>query len=172
MKIKKKDGTIEEYNEQKIINAVNKAAERAMVLLSEKDYQKICNGVWEEIVQLNLEECEIYQMHNIVETVLEGLFPEVAKRYREYRNYKKDFIHMMDKVYKSSQSIRYIGDKSNANTDSSLVATKRSLIYNELSSELYKKFFLTVEEIVTLALFGTNKIVSMFLLYKILSTTS
>ena len=146
MKIKKKDGKIEEYNEQKIINAVNKAAERAMVLLSEEDYQKICNGVWEEIVQLNLEECEIYQMHNIVETVLEGLFPEVAKRYREYRNYKKDFIHMMDKVYKSSQSIRYIGDKSNANTDSSLVATKRSLIYNELSSELYKKFFLTVEE--------------------------
>ena len=146
MEIKKKDGTIEEYNEQKIINAVNKAAERAMVLLSEDDYQKICNDVWEEIVQLNLEECEIYQMHNIVETVLEGLFPEVAKRYREYRNYKKDFIHMMDKVYKSSQSIRYIGDKSNANTDSSLVATKRSLIYNELSSELYKKFFLTVEE--------------------------
>ena len=146
MKIKKKDGTIEEYNEQKIINAVNKAAERAMVQLSEDDYQKICNGVWEEIVQLNLEECEIYQMHNIVETVLEELFPEVAKRYREYRNYKKDFIHMMDKVYKSSQSIRYIGDKSNANTDSSLVATKRSLIYNELSSELYKKFFLTVEE--------------------------
>ena len=146
MKIKKKDGTIEEYNEQKIINAVNKAAERAMVPLSEDDYQKICNGVWEEIVQLNLEECEIYQMHNIVETVLEGLFPEVAKRYREYRNYKKDFIHMMDKVYKSSQSIRYIGDKSNANTDSSLVATKRSLIYNELSSELYKKFFLTVED--------------------------
>lgn len=146
MKIKKKDGTIEEYNEQKIINAVNKAAERAMVQLSEEDYQKICNSVWEEIVLLNLEECEIYQMHNIVETVLEGLFPEVAKRYREYRNYKKDFIHMMDKVYKSSQSIRYIGDKSNANTDSSLVATKRSLIYNELSSELYKKFFLTVEE--------------------------
>ena len=122
MKIKKKDGTIEEYNEQKIINAVNKAAERAMIQLSEDDYQKICNGVWEEIVQLNLEECEIYQMHNIVETVLEELFPEVAKRYREYRNYKKDFIHMMDKVYKSSQSIRYIGDKSNANTDSSLVA--------------------------------------------------
>ena len=146
MKVIKKDGTLEEYNEQKIINAVNKAAERAMVTLSNEDYQKICNGVWEAIVQLNLEECEIYQMHNIVETVLEELFPEVAKRYREYRNYKKDFIHMMDKVYKNSQSIRYIGDKSNANTDSSLVATKRSLIYNELSSELYKKFFLTVEE--------------------------
>ena len=143
MKVIKKDNTIEEYNEQKIINAVNKAAERAMISLTNEDYQQICNGVWETIVQLDLEECEIYQMHNIVETVLEDLFPEVARRYREYRNYKKDFIHMMDKVYKNSQSIRYIGDKSNANTDSSLVATKRSLINNELSGELYKKFFLT-----------------------------
>ena len=53
---------------------------------------------------------------------------------------------MMDKVYERSQAIRYIGDKSNANTDSALVATKRSLIYNELNGELYKKFFLTLNE--------------------------
>ena len=53
---------------------------------------------------------------------------------------------MMDKVYEKSQAIRYIGDKSNANTDSALVATKRSLIYNELNGELYKKFFLTLDE--------------------------
>ena len=89
---------------------------------------------------------EIYDMHNIVESVLEEDFPTVAKMYKEYRNYKKDFVHMMDKVYERSQSIRYIGDKSNANTDSALVATKRSLIYNELSGELYKKFFLTHDE--------------------------
>ena len=48
---------------------------------------------------------------------------------------------MMDEVYTKSQSIRYIGDKSNANTDSALVATKRSLIFNELNKELYRKFF-------------------------------
>lgn len=89
---------------------------------------------------------EIYDMHNIVEAVLEEDYPKVAKMYKEYRNYKKDFVHMMDKVYERSQSIRYIGDKSNANTDSALVATKRSLIFNELNSELYKKFFLTYAE--------------------------
>ena len=85
-------------------------------------------------------------MHNIVESVLEEYYPMVAKMYKEYRNYKKDFVHMMDKVYERSQAIRYIGDKSNANTDSALVATKRSLIYNELNGELYKKFFLTLNE--------------------------
>lgn len=144
----KKDGTIEPYNEQKIIDACNKAARRAMYELSERDYTQILNDVLAKIDESYDEDTdiEIYDMHNIVESVLEEDFPTVAKMYKEYRNYKKDFVHMMDKVYERSQSIRYIGDKSNANTDSALVATKRSLIYNELSGELYKKFFLTHDE--------------------------
>lgn len=141
LQIVKKDGTLEQYDKQKIINACSKAAKRAMVNLSEKDYQIICNAVWNKLLEINTENTEVYEMHNIVETVLEEYYPLVAKMYKDYRNYKKDFVHMMDKVYKKSQTIRYIGDKSNANTDSALVATKRSLIYNELSSELYKKFF-------------------------------
>lgn len=148
MKVIKKDGTLEEYNEQKIIDACNKAARRAMYELSDSDYATIVNEVWERICE-NYDDdtdIQIYDMHNIVESVLEDEFPIVAKMYKEYRNYKKDFVHMMDKVYERSQAIRYIGDKSNANTDSALVATKRSLIYNELSSELYKKFFLTHDE--------------------------
>ena len=144
----KKDGTIEPYNEQKIIDACNKAARRAMYELSDNDYAQILNDVLAKIDESYNEDTdiEIYDMHNIVESVLEEDFPTVAKMYKEYRNYKKDFVHMMDKVYERSQSIRYIGDKSNANTDSALVATKRSLIYNELSRELYKKFFLTYAE--------------------------
>jgi ribonucleoside-triphosphate reductase len=148
LKVIKKDGTLEEYNEQKIIDACNKAARRAMYELTDSDYATIVNEVWERICE-NYDDdtdIQIYDMHNIVESVLEDEFPIVAKMYKEYRNYKKDFVHMMDKVYERSQAIRYIGDKSNANTDSALVATKRSLIYNELSSELYKKFFLTHDE--------------------------
>lgn len=146
MKIRKKDGTVEDYNEQKIINACNKAARRAMITLTKDDYLLICDEVYDRVLEFGIEETDIYEMHNIVESVLEDLFPKVAKMYKEYRNYKTDFVHMMDKVYEQSQSIRYIGDRSNANTDSALVATKRSLIYNVLSGELYKKFFLTVDE--------------------------
>lgn len=146
MQIIKKDGTLENYDEQKIINACNKAARRAMIELSDQDYQIICNAVWNKLVENDLEDTEIYEMHNIVESVLEEFYPVVAKMYKEYRNYKKDFVHMMDKVYERSQAIRYIGDRNNANTDSALVATKRSLIYNELNGELYKKFFLTINE--------------------------
>ena len=89
----------------------------------------------------------IPEMHNIVEGALDKVNPAVAKSYRDYRNYKQDFIHMMDEVYTKSQSIRYIGDKSNANTDSALVATKRSLIFNELNKELYRKFFMNRDEL-------------------------
>lgn len=148
IKIIKKDGTLEDFDEQKIVNACNKAARRAMLEFSENDYSIILNDVWQKIEELYEDDSniEIYDMHNIVESVLEEDFPVVAKMYKEYRNYKKDFVHMMDKVYERSQAIRYIGDKNNANTDSALVATKRSLIYNELSSQLYKKFFLTYDE--------------------------
>ena len=41
----------------------------------------------------------------------------------------------------------YIGDKENSNSDSALVSTKRSLIFNQLNKELYQKFFMTVEEL-------------------------
>ena len=94
-----------------------------------------------------MHEIQIPEMHNIVEGALEKVNPIVAKSYRDYRNYKQDFVQMLDEVYKKSQSIMYIGDKENSNTDSALVSTKRSLIFNELNKELYKKFFLTVEEI-------------------------
>ena len=55
----------------------------------------------------------------------------------------------------------YIGDKENSNTDSALVSTKRSLIFNELNKSLYQKFFMTVEELQALkpeAVYGIKKI--------------
>lgn len=146
MQIIKKDGTLEDYNEQKIINAVQKSAKRMMVELAPSEYASICNHVWQQIEEADTEAIHISEIHNMVESAMEDFNPLIAKSYRDYRNYKTDFVHMLDKVFNASQSIRYIGDKNNANTDSSLVATKRSLIFNELNSELYKKFFLTVEE--------------------------
>ena len=147
MNVIKKDGTLEEYNVQKIINAVSKAASRVMVTLTNEDYITICDLVYDKLLEQELVNAEVVQMHNAVESALDEFNPEIAKSYRNYRNYKQDFVHMLDKVYKESQKIRFIGDKDNANTDSALVATKRCLIFNQLNGELYKKFFLTREEL-------------------------
>lgn len=128
MYVVKKDGTKEDFDVQKIVRAVNKSASRIMYNFKEDEVKFICRYAQEKADSLDKEEISIQDMHNIVEGALEEVNPSVAKSYRDYRNYKHDFIHMMDEVYTKSQSIRYIGDKSNANTDSALVATKRSLI--------------------------------------------
>ena len=143
----KKDGTLEDFNVQKVVDAVNKSANRVLITFTEEEERFICQFVEERVAELGIEKVAIAQMHNIVEGALERVNPTVAKSYRDYRNYKQDFVQMLDEVYTKSQSIMYIGDKENANTDSALVSTKRSLIFNEFNRELYKKFFLTTEEI-------------------------
>lgn len=149
LKVIKKDGTLEEYNEQKIINAVNKSAGRVPCTLSANDYGNICNKVFEEIESENFdnEEIPVKFIHSVVEHTLLDLYPDVGYQYQQYRNYKMDFVHMMDEVYEKSQSVRYIGDVSNANSDASMVSTQRSIIYGELNKALYKKFFLNKEEL-------------------------
>ena len=147
MYVIKKDGTNEEFNVKKIIVAVNKSAARILYKFTDEELKFLCEFAQSKAESLHKEGITIQEMHNIVEGALEAVNPAVAKSYRDYRNYKMDFIHMMDDVYTKSQSIRYIGDKSNANTDSALVATKRSLIFNELNKELYRKFFMTRDEL-------------------------
>ena len=147
MYVIKKDGTNEEFNVQKIIVAVNKSAARILYKFTDEELKFLCEFAQSKAESLHKEGITIQEMHNIVEGALEAVNPAVAKSYRDYRNDKMDLIHMMDDVYTKSQSIRYIGDKSNANTDSALVATKRSLIFNELNKELYRKFFMTRDEL-------------------------
>ncbi len=147
IRVIKKDNTLEAFNSQKIANAVNKSAERVMTKLTSENLEEICRYVEEHIKEEKLTLVPIQTMHNLVESALEKVNPAVAKSYRDYRNYKQDFVHMLDGVYKKAQSIMYIGDKDNANTDSALVATKRSLIFNQLNKELYQKFSLNVEEL-------------------------
>ncbi|MBQ7233726.1 MAG: anaerobic ribonucleoside-triphosphate reductase [Bacillales bacterium] len=143
----KKDGTKEAFHEKKIVEATNKSAARVLVTFTNKENQQICAFVKEEIRKQNLQEVPIAIMHNLVEGALDHVNPAVAKSYRDYRNYKTDFVKMLDEVYRKSQSIMYIGDKENSNTDSALIATKRSLIFNQLNKELYKKFSLNKEEL-------------------------
>ncbi len=147
VKVIKKDGSKEDFNVRKVIEAVGKSAYRALTRFTEEEKEIICIHVVEKIDELGYTEVPIAMMHNIVESALERVKPVVAKSYRDYRNYKQDFVRMLDDVYKKSQSIMYIGDKENSNTDSALVSTKRSLIFNQLNKELYQKFFMTTEEI-------------------------
>ena len=143
----KKDGTYDPFNPNKIKIAVSKSAQRVMVELPEETKEEIVQYVLNTLIKEGNLEVSIAHMHNLVEGALEVFNPIVAKSYRDYRNYKQDFVHMMDEVFKASQHIRFIGDKENSNTDSALVATKRCLVFNELNKRLYRKCFMTKDEL-------------------------
>lgn len=147
VKVVKKDGTTEDYCIEKIVVAVNKSAKRVLVNLTAENFVDICNFVTSKINEMGTGSITMTEIHSIVECALQQIDPQVALSYRNYRNYKQDFVGMLDKVYQESQRIMYLGDKENSNIDSTLVATKRSLTYNELSKELYKKFFLNKAEL-------------------------
>lgn len=108
MEIIKKDGTTEKYNPEKIIRAVSKSSERVNINLTKEEYDNVCNYVESNLNELNINQISVNKIHNYVELALSRVNEDVAKSYRDYRNYKQDFVHIMDDVLKESQSIRYI----------------------------------------------------------------
>ena len=146
IRIVKRNGYIEDFKPEKIREAVITSAERVMVSLTDEALDEVISIV-RKLLKTQTTNPTIDQVHSCVEAALEQVNPLVAKSYREYRDYKKDIVHILDKVYKKAQVITYIGDKECANMDSALVTTQRCLIYNSLNKELYKKFFLTANEI-------------------------
>ena len=146
IRIVKRNGYLEDFDPVRIENAVISSAERVMIDLTKEAINEIISIV-KKLLETQTSNPTVEQVHSCVEAALEQVNPLVAKSYREYRDYKKDIVHMLDEVYKKAQVITYIGDKDCANMDSALVTTQRCLIYNSLNKELYKKFFLTALEI-------------------------
>lgn len=144
--IVKKNGNLEKFNPDKVKKAIISSAERVMVDLTEEALDTVVSKVL-DLLNTQTSNPTVEQVHSCCEAALEQVNPLVAKSYREYRDYKKEIVHILDKVYKKAQMITYIGDKECSNMDSALVTTQRCLIYNSLNKELYKKFFLTANEI-------------------------
>lgn len=145
-KVIKKDGRIVDFDPNKIISAVTKSAERVMIQFSEDDHHKIIGSIKRLMEACGKQEYDVPFMHQFVECALDDINPKVARSYRDYRNYKQDFVSMFDKIHRSIDAVAYRGDKSNSNTDSKLVTTQRSIAYGKFNDERYKKFFLNQEE--------------------------
>ena len=145
IKIRKKNGEEQNFNGEKIKRAIRKSAERVCVTLTEKEEKKVVDSVRNQL-KYNEEAVPVSTIHNMVEVALDSVNQNVAKSYREYRDNKSHFASMLDKVYSKKLSLSFVGDRSNANADSALVTTQKAIVYNELNSELYKKFFLSQKE--------------------------
>ena len=69
MKVIKKDGTLEEFDGEKIVNAVNKSASRVMITLDDTAFHEIVGAVLAVIKEKGLTDIPVATMHNIVEQV-------------------------------------------------------------------------------------------------------
>lgn len=150
IKVLKKNGSLQNYDPQKIIAAAEKSAQRAMVDFTDARKEALTDKV-NELVQRQAALSEdniipVAKMHLIVEKALDYVDPDIAKSYRDFRDYKTDFIGMLNKVYKKSMEMMFTGDRDNANADSCLVSTQRTIEEGYLSKELYQRFFLSAEE--------------------------
>ena len=146
IQIVKKDKSLQNFNPNKIVDAIRKSADRACVKLTQKQEKAVVDYVCKFLIEHGQEEIEVAKLHNIVENALDEVDTKVAKCYRDYRNYKTNFFSMIDQVYQKKLSLSFIADRSNANADSALVTTQKAIVYNELNTEFYKKFFLNEEE--------------------------
>lgn len=146
MQIIKKDLRKESFDFAKIQSAVSKSAERVHYHPSEDEWQQLKEKIFSQLIATKKEEVSVYELHQIVESALLQIMPIVGQSYSNYRNYKKSYAEMMERVLASADDLNYHIDRSNANTSAALISTKRSLIYTALNKELYKKVFLSVDE--------------------------
>ena len=141
----KKNGEHQKFNGEKIKRAIRKSATRVCIVLSDKEEKQVVDQIKKQL-QYQETDVNVDTIHNMVEVALDHVNADVAKSYREFRDNKAAFANMLDKVYSKKLSLNFCGDRSNANSDSALVTTQKAIVYNELNSELYKKFFLTQKE--------------------------
>ena len=148
----KKNGTKEVFDSKKIVVAVRKSARRAMVSLSEKEYEYLLAEIDKMINMRGILEIPVADMHIFVENALARVNPQVAESYRSYRDNMKAFAELLDNCFAKANEIQYDAQAEeeknpNANADSTLVSTKRCLIFDVFNKELYRRFFLAKDEI-------------------------
>lgn len=142
---KKQKGFTEAFDREKIHTAIRKSAERILQVMSDEDCKKVSDRVLELITE---KEIGVRKLHNIVEVALDDTgFHRIAESYRQYRNYKESALKIMEAVDAKTLELSYKEDRSNANADSLLVSTKRSILFGEMQKEKYKRLFLNPEEL-------------------------
>lgn len=145
LQVRKKDGSLQPWDFDKIAIAVNKAAFRCDKKVPHNEMEKIVDGVLERVGDRS--EVSVAELHEIVIAVL-GVtgYPDVGKSYAEYRYYKTQYAKSFEKLRQSADDVLRLGDRENANFDSSLVSTKGSLIKGFLTKSLYTQFYLSKSE--------------------------
>ncbi len=144
--VKKKAGNLENWNADKIVKAITKSADRIATKITDDEYGRIISLVEKQVFSMPENVIPVETLHSLVEGSLQEVRPDVARSYKDYRNWIKWNAKMNQKVWEECQSIQFLGDKSNANADSNLVSTKRVKKLDVLETMQYQEYFLNTDE--------------------------
>lgn len=150
VQIIKKDGSLEKPNVNKIVEAVTKSANRVgykelpleVIHALESAFMRLLVRATNQNAML----ISVDDVHSIVEGTLAEVNHEIYESYSTYRNYRKEVAQNWDELYQKTKDTLFLGDRENANFDSSLISTKGSIIRGYLTKEIFKQYHLTPEE--------------------------
>lgn len=148
MKVINKSGYISEWNNEKIISAIFKAANRVDEPITHTQANTVANACKKAATKyLNNDSITSAKLHEVVisQLVHHG-FKLIANAYQEFRDYKNTYAKSWEQLKDDADQILFLGDRENANFDSSLISTKGSLVKGALTKELYKQFYLSKTE--------------------------
>lgn len=141
----KKDNNTEPFQSQKIISAIEKAAFRCDKAIPQESMELIAGDVKQRLMKRpTVAVAELHEL--VIGAIASRGFKEVAEAYAEYRYYKTTYAKTFEQLRQDADDVLRLGDRENANYDSSLVSTKGSLIKGYLTKSLYKQFYLSKRE--------------------------
>lgn len=140
----KKDGTKENFNQNKIIAAIKKSADRIGAKLTDSQISEVVNYVRSFISETR--DVSVLQIHELVENALARVSNDVALSYSGYRNWKKEMAEMMAHVVDNVNKSMEERDRDNSNNNSILFSSRRTNVSNILLTEMFEKYFLTSDE--------------------------
>ena len=145
----KKDGTKESFQIEKILQAVAKSEERLGSKMTSKEKEAFEDCIYNYFSDSPISNSNVptKDVHSIVINCLKNIGREdIAQSYQEYRDYKTSYAKEFEELREHAETTITMGDRENANFDSSLISTKGSLIKGYLTKSLYKQFYLSKKE--------------------------
>lgn len=144
--VKKKTGVLEDWNSDKIEKAIQKSALRTERALTEDEIAEVVSLVESSCLTRSDNVIPIEAVHVSVENALKEVRPDVADAYIKYRNVRKSLSKMMEEMYSKINTLLFMGDRDNANADSTLASTIGCLMTGYLGTQLYEETWLLPKE--------------------------
>lgn len=147
----------EPWDDNKIIKACEKSAHHIGKELTQADKENILrllelniSEMYKDMVVEDKKENKLYglsdirvsDLHELVQTVLRDIDIEIYESYKQYRDYKKMQSQHYRSLYADLENLNSGVYNENANKDSTIISTKRSLLAEMTQKQLMKDFIL------------------------------